>query len=93
MRDDEFEWDDAKAASNVRDHGVTFEQARAAFFDPVWVDFDDPDPDEDRFNRLCMLDVQLYVVTYTERGPRVRIISARRANKHEQAVYIGRRTG
>ena len=34
MRDDEFEWDDRKAVRNVRDHGVTFEQARSAFDDP-----------------------------------------------------------
>ena len=44
MRDDEFEWDDAKAASNYRKHNVTFEQARTAFDDPDCVDRDDPDP-------------------------------------------------
>ena len=34
MRDDEFEWDDRKAARNFRDHGITFEKARVAFDDP-----------------------------------------------------------
>ena len=91
MRDDDFEWDDDKAAQNLKDHGVPFEVAREAFGDPNWMDFDDPDPDEERFNRTCMLKRQLYVVTYTERGVRTRIISARRANKHEQRRYFDRR--
>jgi uncharacterized DUF497 family protein len=41
MRDDEFEWDDRKAASNARNHGVTFEEARAAFHDPDATHADD----------------------------------------------------
>ena len=89
MRDDEFEWEDAKAATNFRKHKVTFEQARAAYDDPDHVEVDDPDPDEPRFNRLCMLKQDLLVVTYTERGNRVRIIAARPATKHEQQTYFG----
>ena len=34
MKDDEFEWDDVKAAQNLADHGVSFEAARLAFDDP-----------------------------------------------------------
>jgi hypothetical protein len=90
VRDDEFEWDDAKDAQNIADHGVTFELARSAFDDPNWMDFDDPDPDEERYNRICMLGGQLYVINYTERGIRTRIISARRAEKHEQRKYFDR---
>ena len=37
MRDDEFEWDDDKAARNFADHGVTFAAARLAFDDPFAV--------------------------------------------------------
>jgi hypothetical protein len=55
MQDDEFEWDDRKAASNARRHGITFEEARAAFHDLDNVEEDDPDPDEARFARLCRL--------------------------------------
>jgi len=92
MQDDEFEWDDGKAARNLKGHGVSFEVARQAFDDPNWMEFDDPDPDEVRYNRICMLTGQLYVVTYTERGARTRIISARRAENHEQRRYFNRQT-
>ena len=90
MRDEDFEWDDDKAASNLNRHKVDFETARIAFDDPQWLDFDDPDPDEDRYNRLCMLDATIYVVTYVDRDTRIRIISARRANKYEQDLYFDR---
>jgi uncharacterized protein len=43
MQDEDFEWDDAKAVQNLRDHGVSFEMARDAFTDPFaveWVDAD-----------------------------------------------------
>jgi uncharacterized protein len=90
MRDDEFEWDDRKAATNFDKHLVTFEQARAAFCDPDAINEDDPDPDEVRFIRLCRLDQEVFVVVWTERGDRIRIISARLANKHEQRTYFRR---
>ena len=88
MRDDEFEWDDAKAASNYRKHNVTFEQARTAFDDPDCVDRDDPDPDEQRIIRLCRLGQRILVIVWTQRGNRVRIISARPANANEQRAYF-----
>jgi uncharacterized DUF497 family protein len=88
MRDDEFEWDDRKAARNFRDHGVTFEQAKAAFDDPDCINREDPDPDEERFGRLCTLNHRVFVVVWILRGRRVRIISARPANKHEQQIYF-----
>jgi hypothetical protein len=88
MRDNEFEWDDRKARRNFRDHGITFDQARAAFHDPDCIDEDDPDPGEERFSRLCRLGQQVFVVIYTERGDRIRIISARLATKHEQHTYF-----
>lgn len=88
MRDDEFEWDDRKAARNARDHGITFDMARLAFDDPDWINREDPDPDEERYRRLCRLDDRVLVVVWTQRGKRIRIISARPANKHEQQVYF-----
>jgi len=87
MRDDEFEWDDRKAEENLRKHGVSFDDARAAFDDPGSIDQDDADPNEIRFSRLCKLDGEVFVVVYTERGKRTRIISARVATKHEQRTY------
>jgi uncharacterized DUF497 family protein len=88
MRDDEFEWDDRKAASNFRDHGVTFEEAKAAFHDPDAIHEDDLDPDEERFARLCRLGHEVFMVVWTARGDHIRIISARLASKHEQRTYF-----
>ena len=90
MQDDEFERDDAKAERNLREHDVSFDIARVAFSDPGFIDEDDPDPDEDRYKRICMRADALYVVVYTERGSRTRIISARRADRHEQRRYYDR---
>jgi uncharacterized protein len=86
-----FEWDDEKAASNIRDHeGITFEQAAAAFSDPFAVEWIDEREDygEERSILLGMISGQLLYVVYTERGTNIRIISARRATRHEQDIYF-----
>jgi uncharacterized DUF497 family protein len=85
----EFEWDDAKARANARKHAVTFERARSAFADSraVAVLDDREDYGEERFILLGMAEETLLFVAYTERGERVRIISARRATRHEQTIY------
>jgi uncharacterized protein len=92
MRNERFEWDDEKARTNLKKHGVTFELAATAFDDPMFIDVDEPDPDEIRTNRICLYNRTLVVVTYTERGNRIRIISARIAGRHEQAAYHNQRT-
>jgi uncharacterized protein len=91
VRNDRFEWDDGKARSNARKHGITFELAAAAFDDPMFIDVDEPDPDEIRTNRICLHNQTLVVVTFTERGNRIRIKSARTAGRHEQATYHSQR--
>ena len=88
MRDENFEWDDNKAESNFRKHGITFEMARAAFDDPDSIDREDPDPDEGRVSRICRYGPKILVIVWTERSDRVRIISARLASTHEQRDYI-----
>jgi uncharacterized protein len=89
MEDEAFEWDDAKAAANWRDHGVSFHHALKAFRDRFAIErFDDREGyGEERINRLGICDGVILHVTYTERGERIRIISARRANRHEQDDY------
>ena len=79
-----FEWDDDKAATNWKDHGVSFEQAVRALRDPFAVErFDDrEDYGEERVNLLGTCDGVILHVTYTERGERIRISSARRAERH-----------
>lgn len=89
MIDGRFEWNNAKAARNYRDHGVTFDQAAKAVADPFAIEMIDDREDygEERVNLLGMCDGVLLHVTYTERGERIRIISARRAERHEQDEY------
>ena len=84
-----FEWDNDKVARNWRNHGVTFDQAAKAISDPFAVEWiDDREPyDEERVNLLGMCESIILHVTYTERGERIRIISARRAERHEQHRY------
>jgi uncharacterized protein len=84
-----FDWDNNKAASNWRDHGVTFDQAVKAIGDPFaveWID-DREAYGEERVNLLGMCEGVLLHVTYTERGDLIRIISARRAERNEQDDY------
>jgi len=86
----EFEWDDEKARSNVKKHRVSFEEAETAFTDPMALTmFDDEHSvDEDRFVLIGESERRrLLVVSYTERGDRFRIISARVANRHEKKQY------
>jgi uncharacterized protein len=88
MRDSQFEWDDRKAATNVKEHHVTFEVARLAFADPRAIDRMDLDEsDEDRMLLTGLANDVLIAVCFVERGRRIRIISARRATKREQADY------
>ena len=89
MQDEFFEWYDTKAATNWREHGVSFSHAVKVFrdiFAAEWID-DREDYSEERVNILGMCDGVLLHVTYTERGERIRLISARRAEKHEQDYY------
>lgn len=86
-----FEWDEAKAKSNFRAHGVSFELAKTVFEDAFAVDrIDNREAyGEERFVIIGMAEGQvLLFVAYTERGERTRIISARRATKHEQDFYF-----
>jgi len=89
MRDDDFEWDDAKAAANLARHGVSFEAARLAFFDAYAVAREDPRQDygEDRFILLGMTNNLLLHVAYTMRHESIRIISARLAEPRERRRY------
>lgn len=85
-----FEWDPTKAAANVRKHGVTFDEASTVFGDPLNLLMADPDysHDEERFVLLGMSNRRkLLLVAFAERPPRTRLISARRATRHERRYY------
>jgi uncharacterized DUF497 family protein len=85
----DFEWDETKADANAARHDVRFEEAAQALTDPYSVDFMDA-LHPDRLVTVAMSPQEriLYVVT-TERGSRIRIISARRASTHERRIYEG----
>ena len=88
----EFDWDSAKAAANVKKHGVSFEEAQSAFYDEFAIQFFDEDhsSDEERFLLLGMsTGSRLVLVAHCEReaGHVIRIISARKATKRESAFY------
>lgn len=89
-----FSWDQVKAKSNFKKHGVSFEEAQSVFYDDLAVQFYDEDSsDEERFLLLGMSnDSRILMVVHCERGDdgeELRIISARKATKNEQQYYQG----
>jgi uncharacterized DUF497 family protein len=89
MHDDDFEWDDAKAAANYAKHSVTFDAAREAFKDPFAISWFDGryEYGEERSSLLGMVDGRVLFVAYTLRNGSVRTISARLAEPHEKRKY------
>lgn len=86
----EFEWDRAKAAANLRKHGVSFEEVLTVFADPLARIFDDPDHSSEEHREIIIghsAQQRLVLACFTERGGRVRIISARPASKQEREDY------
>lgn len=94
MNEDEFEWDASKAQSNLAKHGVSFEAACGVFDDAfAWELFDfDSQPGEVRFVITGIVHGVILTVVYTERDERLRIISARKATRHEEEEYYRSQT-
>ncbi len=91
-----FEWDSGKAATNLRKHGVAFEEARTVFEDDEALFISDPEHSvaEDRFVLVGLsAALRVVVVVHCERdtGDVIRIISARKADRGERADYATRR--
>lgn len=87
-----FEWNEAKARSNLRKHGISFEDAVTVFDDPLAATRDDPDhsEEEQRFVTIGNArDGRLLVVCHYDRPERIRLISARMANRHERRYHQG----
>ncbi|HYL83455.1 MAG TPA: BrnT family toxin [Candidatus Angelobacter sp.] len=90
-----FSWDARKALSNLKKHGVSFEEAATVFSDPEALDWEDPEHSESewRSRRLgASLSGRILVVAYTPRRLKdgkeiIRIISARRATRKERHAY------
>ena len=86
----EFEWNPDKAALNLEKHGISFPEAATVFNDPLSVAFPDPDHSIGE-SRYIIIGVsrfgQLLVVAHTDRGEKLRIISARKATRQEKRFY------
>ena len=84
-----FQYDPAKAASNLKKHGVSFADSEGVFFDPLAIHQPDPDAeDEERFVAVGMGSAGIIlVIVYTLRGEEIRLISARRATRQEVKGY------
>jgi uncharacterized DUF497 family protein len=87
----DVEWDDEKAASNLRKHGVSFREAATVFADPAGVVVDDlhHSEEEDRFFILGYSQkARILMVAYTYRiAETLRLVSARRATHRERQIY------
>lgn len=85
-----FEWDEAKAGVNLAKHGVTFDEAKTVFDDPLYVDFYDPEHSVDEHRYIIIGESQhgrLLIVAYTERDEVTRLISAREVTSTEREAY------
>jgi uncharacterized protein len=85
-----FDWDENKAVNNLSKHGVSFEEAKTVFDDPLYVDFYDPAHSEEEDRYLIVGESsqrRLLIASYTERGNLIRLISAREVTRTERKVY------
>ena len=90
MDDTAFEWDADKARTNLKRHGVSFDEGATTFNDPMITAMPDPahSDQERRFIAIGMsANGRLIVVVFTERGDKTRLISCRKATKAETEIY------
>ncbi len=90
-----FEWDEDKAEINLRKHGVSFDEAKTVFMDTESLLINDPDHSlyEDRFLLLGKTTSHKMLIVchcYRSNDTIVRIISARKATRHEASMYYER---
>lgn len=86
----EFEWDPDKAEMNLKQHGVSFHEAATVFADPLSIDIPDPDHSVDEARYIIVglsHNGRPLMVLHTERGDRIRIISARELTRDERSAY------
>ena len=89
VSDHAFDWDDAKAASNLVKHSVPFSYAARVFLDAAMIEFDasQSGDGESRRKAVGMIEGLLFSVVYTQRDGLTRIISDRRSNAKERKRY------
>jgi len=85
-----FQWDPRKARANERKHGISFEEASSAFGDPLSITIYDPDHSRNEKRYILVGETsnrRLVIISHTEDGDMIRIISARLATKRERKAY------
>jgi uncharacterized protein len=85
-----FEWDPRKAAANLLQHGVSFEEAATVFQDPLAKIHDDPDHSTTERRDIIVghsLQHHLLLVSFTDQGSKIRLISARPVTRQERRDY------
>ena len=88
-----YEWDPAKAAANLRKHGVPFAEAASVFLDPMALTFEDPDHSDEEDREITIgvsTKRRVLFVSHAARRDRIRIISARKATRKERGQYAER---
>lgn len=92
-----FAWDPKKNESNLKKHGISFDEAQTVFYDESAIRYFDPDHSfaEDRFLMVGMsrkLRILIVCHCFREDDTTIRIISARKATKSEEKEHWGVRT-
>ena len=85
-----FEWDEKKAKSNRKKHGIGFDEAATVFLDPFSITIPDHDhfAEEQRYIDIGRSEKgRVLVVVYTDREANIRIISCRKATCSERQYY------
>ncbi len=85
-----FEWDTEKADTNVRKHGISFDEAQTVFKDDLSITVPDPDHSDEEERWIIIgqsSQKRLLVVVHMERGKKIRLISARQATPAERTKY------
>ena len=86
-----FEWNESKNVENIKNHdGISFEKAVKAFDDDLAIPFEDPehsDENETRYALIGMCELGLVFISFTFRGEKRRIISARKASRKMEKLY------
>jgi uncharacterized DUF497 family protein len=85
-----FDWDEEKAGENLEKHGVSFGEAQTVFDDPLYVDFYDPEHSHEEHRYIILGESRqgrLLLVSYTERGGVIRLISSRETTPAERRDY------
>jgi uncharacterized DUF497 family protein len=86
----EFEWNQQKAKTNLRKHGVSFEEAATVFEDALATTYEDPDHSAHERRYLTIgtsARGRLLHIAFADRGERIRIINARKVTKRERELY------